>query len=43
MVDADKVRDTAQLLWEFAGKPQGTAECDWHRAEKLVLAAAACK
>jgi len=35
----DRIRETAQQLWEFAGRPQGTAECDWRRAEKLVLAA----
>jgi hypothetical protein len=35
----DRIRETAQLLWEFAGRPQGTAEGDWRRAEQLVLAA----
>ena len=34
------IRETAQLLWEVAGRPDGTAECDWHRAEQLVHAAA---
>jgi hypothetical protein len=33
--------DTARLLWEFSGKPHGTAEKDWFRAEKLVRAARA--
>jgi hypothetical protein len=37
----DRVRETAQLLWEFAGRPQGTAERDWHRAEQLVHAVTA--
>jgi hypothetical protein len=37
----DRVRETAQLLWEFAGCPQGTAERDWQRAEQLVHAATA--
>jgi hypothetical protein len=36
-----RVRHTAQLLWEIAGKPSGTADSDWHRAEQLVKAAAA--
>lgn len=31
-----RVRETAQLLWELAGKPQGTAEFDWLRAERIV-------
>ncbi|MEP6715287.1 MAG: DUF2934 domain-containing protein [Terriglobia bacterium] len=39
--DEKRVRDTARLLWEFAGKPQGTAEADWLRAEKLVRSASA--
>jgi hypothetical protein len=33
------IRETARLLWEVAGRPDGTAECDWHRAEQLVHAA----
>jgi hypothetical protein len=36
-----RVRRTARLLWEFAGKPHGTAETDWLRAEQLVRAAGA--
>jgi hypothetical protein len=39
----DRVRETAQLLWEFAGRPQGTAERDWCRAEQLVHAATASR
>ena len=39
----DRIRETAQLLWEFAGRPQGTADRDWRRAEQLVLAAASCR
>lgn len=31
-----RVRETARLLWEFSGKPEHTAESDWHRAEELV-------
>jgi len=36
-----RVRETAKLLWELAGKPVGTADSDWHRAEHLVRAASA--
>jgi len=36
-----RVRDTAQLLWELSGKPLGTAENDWLRAERIVRYAAA--
>ena len=33
----------AELLWESAGRPQGTAEEDWRRAEAIVkTAVAAC-
>jgi hypothetical protein len=35
------IRKTAQLLWEMAGRPDGTAEGDWRRAEQLVHSAAA--
>ncbi len=34
-----RVRSTAQLLWEMAGRPEGTAEGDWLRAEHLVRSA----
>jgi hypothetical protein len=38
-----RVRETAHILWEIAGKPSGTAESDWRRAETLVrTASAAC-
>jgi hypothetical protein len=40
-VDENHIRNTAQLLWELAGRPDGTAECDWRRAELLVHTAAA--
>jgi hypothetical protein len=36
-----RIRKTARLIWEFSGKPQNTAERDWHRAEELVRAASA--
>jgi hypothetical protein len=34
------VRATARLLWELAGRPDGSAERDWRRAEQLVHGAA---
>ncbi|MDP9054454.1 MAG: DUF2934 domain-containing protein [Acidobacteriota bacterium] len=38
-----RIRQTARLLWEVAGCPEGTAESDWYKAEKVVrTAAAAC-
>ena len=37
--EEERVRTTARLLWEFSGKPQGTAETDWFRAERLVRSA----
>jgi Protein of unknown function (DUF2934) len=40
-VSESHIRDTARLLWELAGKPEGTADGDWLKAEKLVLTAAA--
>jgi Protein of unknown function (DUF2934) len=32
----EQVRQTARLLWELEGRPQGTAENDWRRAEQLI-------
>jgi hypothetical protein len=40
--DEQQIRRTARLIWEFAGRPEGTADRDWQRAEKLVRAAASC-
>lgn len=46
--DVERTRDVptiAELLWESAGRPDGTAEEDWHRAEAIVkcaVATAAC-
>ena len=40
-VSAERVRALANLLWEAAGRPEGTAEDDWHRAEELVRGSAA--
>jgi uncharacterized protein (DUF2267 family) len=28
--------EIAELLWEGAGKPEGTAEADWYRAEEII-------
>jgi hypothetical protein len=39
-VNADHVRSIAGLRWEVAGRPEGTAEEDWHRAEEIVSSAA---
>lgn len=30
------VQAIAELLWEGAGRPEGSAEEDWHRAEAIV-------
>jgi hypothetical protein len=42
---ADDVPTIAELIWEGAGRPDGTAEEDWLRAEAIVkraVAAAVC-
>ena len=31
-----EVRPIAELLWESAGRPDGTADRDWRRAEEIV-------
>jgi Protein of unknown function (DUF2934) len=36
----DRVKVFAELMWEGAGRPDGTAEDDWYRAEKIVRSAA---
>ena len=36
----DRVRAVAQLLWESVGRPEGTADDDWIRAEQIVRLAA---
>jgi len=40
VADEQQIRKTARLIWEFAGRPEGTAESDWDKAEKLVQSAA---
>jgi hypothetical protein len=37
----EHVKDIAEILWETAGKPDGTAADDWRRAEEIVKQAAA--
>jgi Protein of unknown function (DUF2934) len=34
------VRTIAELLWESAGRPEGTAAEDWRRAEEIIEKAA---
>jgi hypothetical protein len=36
----ERVKSIAELLWESAGRPEGTAEEDWHLAEEIVKRAA---
>jgi hypothetical protein len=36
-----RVKNIAALLWEMAGKPQGSADDDWYRAERVVRGASA--
>ena len=31
--------EVARLLWESVGRPEGTADSDWHRAEEIIRAA----
>jgi Protein of unknown function (DUF2934) len=38
---ADRVRQVAELRWELAGKPEGTDDENWYRAEEIVRRAAA--
>ena len=41
----EDIHALAELLWESAGRPTGTAEEDWRRAEAIVkraVAATAC-
>jgi Protein of unknown function (DUF2934) len=38
---ADCVRSIATLLWENAGRPEGTASEDWRKAEEIVRQATA--
>ena len=38
-LDESRVSAAAHLLWDLAGRPEGTAERDWNRARELVCAA----
>jgi len=38
----DDVRAIAELLWESAGRPEGTAAEDWRQAEEIVGKAGVC-
>jgi hypothetical protein len=42
-VSADRIRTIAKLLWEVAGKPEGSAREDWYRAEEIVRRAVAAQ
>ena len=37
----DRVREIAELRWELAGKPEGTDDDNWYRAEEIVRRAVA--
>jgi hypothetical protein len=37
----ERVRAVAELRWELAGKPEGTADDDWFHAEEIVRRGAA--
>jgi len=39
-VVTERVKSIAELLWESAGRPDGTAEEDWRLAEEIVKRAA---
>src|SRR5581483_1199426 len=39
--DAARIRGSAQLLWEFGGRPGDSAENDWLCAEAMVRRASA--
>jgi hypothetical protein len=36
----ERVKSIAELLWESAGRPDGTADEDWRLAEEIVKRAA---
>ena len=38
---ANRVREIAELRWELAGKPEGTDDENWYRAEEIVRRATA--
>jgi hypothetical protein len=40
--DRTRVKAIAELLWDLTGRPEGTAEDNWYRAENIVRRAPAC-
>ena len=36
-----QVRRVADLIWEVSGRPPGTADDDWYRAEEIIRSVAA--
>jgi hypothetical protein len=32
----NRIREVAELRWELAGKPEGTDDENWYRAEDIV-------
>ncbi|HLJ16583.1 MAG TPA: DUF2934 domain-containing protein [Bryobacteraceae bacterium] len=36
-----RIKELAELLWEVSGRPSGTADHDWYRAEEIVRRASA--
>jgi hypothetical protein len=38
----EHVKTIAELLWQLSGRPQGSAEDDWYRAERVIRRAEAC-
>jgi Protein of unknown function (DUF2934) len=39
--DNQRVREIAQLLWEFEARREGFADDDWYRAEEIIRSARA--
>ncbi len=40
ITEEHRIRETARRIWEFAGRPENSAESDWRRAENLFRSAA---
>ena len=34
--------EIAELLWKGSGKPEGSADADWYRAEEIIRVARSC-
>lgn len=39
--DGQRVREIAQLLWDFEARREGSADDDWYRAEEIIRSATA--